>query len=376
MSTGELAPSPLGEALADRRVVICAGAGGVGKTTVSAAVALGLAGSGKRVALVTIDPARRLAEALGLQGLGNEPQRVEGLTLPLDRGGELWAMMLDVKRTFDELVMRLSRDRQTSEQILSNPIYQHLSSAIAGSQEYTAIAKLFELHCESDFDVNVLDTPPSRNAIDFLQAPSRLLRFLDDRAFRLMLTPSTHLARLAGVVFTALRSITGVELFADLTAFFSELRELLGGFRQRAAETERLLRDPLTAFLLVTTTERAPLQEAIFFADQLAQSGMHSCGVVVNRVHPLDPGFHDVRDTASRLSAALGEPLARKVSEEHANIQVLARRDALALARLRDELGFAEPVCVPDRERDLDDVAGLLDLSGELFALTNGVFPT
>ena len=364
----DFAKGALGEALLGRRVLICAGAGGVGKTTVSAAIALGLAAEGRRVALVTIDPARRLAEALGLQGLSNDPQRVENALLALDLKGELWAMMLDVKRTFDELIARLSPDERTSEQILSNPIYGHLSTAIAGSQEYTAIAKLFELHVTGDFDVIVLDTPPSRNAIDFLQAPGRLLRFLDDRTFRLMLAPSSHLARLAGVVFAALRRVTGVELFADLTAFFVQLRDLLGGFRQRAAETERLLRDPQTGFLLITTTEKAPLQEAIFFAHELERSEMHRCGVIVNRMHPLDPDFRGAEDAAARLRSTLGEPLARKVARAHANVQALARRDAGALDLLRDELGGARPVCIADRERDLEDLEGLLRLSGELFA--------
>ena len=179
--------SPLATRLSGKRVVICAGAGGVGKTTVSAAVALGLAAQGRRVAVVTIDPARRLAEALGLDELGNQPQRVDparfdGSGLAVD--GELFAMMLDVKRTFDELIARLAPNAFTRQEILANPIYRHLSAAVAGSQEYTAIAKLFEIERERDYEVIVLDTPPSRNAIDFLEAPGRLIGFLEGRALK------------------------------------------------------------------------------------------------------------------------------------------------------------------------------------------------
>lgn len=200
--------SALAGALADKRVVICAGAGGVGKTTVSATLALGLAAEGRRVVVVTIDPARRLAEALGLGELGNEPSRVETGRLSdpgLEIKGELWAMMLDSKRTFDELIARLAPDESTRDQILRNRVYVHLTGAIAGSQEYAAMAKLFEIERAGDYDVVVLDTPPSRNALDFLDAPQRLLGLLSGRGLGLLLAPTGYAARSAGVVLAALR---------------------------------------------------------------------------------------------------------------------------------------------------------------------------
>ena len=177
--------------LEGERIVICAGSGGVGKTTIAAAVALGMAERGQRVAVVTIDPARRLANSLGLEELGNEPRLIDRRSRPrLEMRGELWAMMLDSKRTFDELIEQLAPDERTRDEVFSNRIYQQLSSAVAGSQEFTAIAKLYELDQDGGFDVLVLDTPPSRNALDFLDAPDRLTRFFQGRAIRLFLRPA------------------------------------------------------------------------------------------------------------------------------------------------------------------------------------------
>src|SRR3954469_19204950 len=190
-----------------KRMVICAGSGGVGKTTTAAAVALGLAEQGLKVAVVTIDPARRLANALGLDELDNEPRRVD-----VEADGELWAMMLDAKRTFDQLIEHLAPDERTRDEVFANRIYQQLSSAVAGSQEFTAIAKLYELDESGDFDVLVLDTPPARNALDFLDAPGRLTRFFQGRAIRMFLRPAGLLGRGTGLVFSVLRRITGVDL--------------------------------------------------------------------------------------------------------------------------------------------------------------------
>ncbi len=362
--------SRLAQALSGRRVVICAGAGGVGKTTVSAAVALGLTVQGRRVALVTIDPARRLAEALGLDALDNRPQpvdlgRLEGSGVAA--GGELFAMMLDSKRTFDELIELLAPDPRTKEQILANPIYGHISTAVAGSQEYTAIAKLFEIEHEQEYDVIVLDTPPSRHAIDFLEAPDRLTAFLEGRALNALLRPSGRAMRAAGIVFAALRRITGVELLDDLTTLFRLLAGLLDGFRRRAADVEALLRDPETGFLLVTSPERSAIDEAVFFAAELDRAGLHRCGVIVNRVHPVDHAPHDPVAVAARLHDRLGIRLADKVARTHAEVQRLADRDAGAIDHLLRALG-GDPICAPDRDADVHDMASLIDLHNELFA--------
>ncbi|HWH95064.1 MAG TPA: ArsA-related P-loop ATPase, partial [Baekduia sp.] len=260
--------------LEGKRVVVCAGSGGVGKTTTSAAIAMGLAARGARVCVVTIDPARRLADALGIEQLGSEPRRVDderfaGHGIVIGDAGELWAMMLDPKRTFDELIARLAPDDKARDDILENRIYRELSSAVAGSQEFTAVAKLYDLNRSGEFDVIVLDTPPSRNALDFLDAPDRLTGFLEGRALRLFLAPSGLAARVVGrgtgMVFGVLRRVTGVDLMNDLSVFFGALSGVLDGFRERAAGVKALLADDATTFLIVTSPEREPVEEAIFF---------------------------------------------------------------------------------------------------------------
>ena len=357
--------------LARARVVICAGAGGVGKTTISAAVGLALAAEGRRVAVVTIDPARRLAEALGLAELGNEPQLVapslfEGTGLKLR--GELHAMMLDAKRTFDDLIELLAPSAEAANAILSNPVYHRLSTAVAGSQEYTAVAKLSELVRGGRFDTIVLDTPPSRSAIDFLEAPDRLLSFLEGRAAAGLLSPTGHAAHAAGLVFAALRRITGVALLDDLTAFFALIAELLAGFHERAAAVGELLADPSTAFLIVASPERAPVEEAIFFAQRLQSSGLQPRGLILNRVHPARDGSVNLIATAGRLSPALGASLAGRVARAAADVEQLAQRDRRALRRLRDALNDPALVCLTERAADVHDIRALVELQRELFA--------
>src|SRR3954468_13043967 len=239
--------------LEGKRMVICAGSGGVGKTTTAAAVALGLAERGQKVAVVTIDPARRLANALALDDLGNEPTRVD-----LEAHGELWAMMLDAKRTFDQLIEHLAPDERTRDEVLGNRIYQQLSNAVAGSQEFTAIAKLHELDLSGDFDVLVLDTPPSRNALDFLDAPDRLTGFFQGGAIRLLMRPGRLLGIGTSVVFSALRRATGVALLDDLSTFFRALAAMIPELAERAEHVNALLRSPATVFLLVTSLENEP----------------------------------------------------------------------------------------------------------------------
>ena len=363
--------STLTTRLADKRVVICAGAGGVGKTTVSATIALGLAARGRRVAVVTIDPARRLAESLGLGQLGNDPHLIDPARLRasgLEVRGELYAMMLDAKGTFDDLIARLAPDALTRDRILANPIYRHLSIAVAGSQEYSAIAKLFDLEHEGDYETIVLDTPPSRSAMDFLEAPEKLIGLIEGRALAPFLVPTGGALRAAGLVFAALRRVTGVGLLEDLTTFFRLLSGLFDGFRTRAMDVQTLLTDPATGFLIVTSPERASLDEAIRFAAELENTGMHRCAAIVNRVHPLDPAEADTVGTSSRLTPALGASLAEKVARAHGEVQLLARRDQAALQRLRAAMHEPEPICLTDRASDVHDIAGLIELHRELFA--------
>lgn len=361
--------SGLLDELGGSRVVICAGAGGVGKTTVAAAVAVGLAAAGGRVALVTIDPARRLAEALGLDDLGNDPQPVDldpfkRAGLPV--AGELEAMMLNVKRTFDELVERLAPNGSTRDQILANPVYAQISTAVAGSQEYTAMAKLSELHRLGSYDVIVLDTPPSRSAVDFLRAPQRLSSFLRGRALNIFVRPAGIAMRFTGPVLGLLRRIMGVGMLDDVTGFFALLRGLLDGFRERAADAEALLRDPQTAFVIVSSPEAQPVEEAIYLADELGMLDLQHSALLINRLHPLDPDGADPTSVTERLSSELGDELASRVASVHAQFQLMAERERTAIDRLAAALGRAPMFGARDRGADVHDAAGLVWLCGEL----------
>jgi anion-transporting ArsA/GET3 family ATPase len=363
--------SGLLDQLGESRVVICTGGGGVGKTTVAAAVALGLAAAGDRVALVTIDPARRLAEALGLADLGNDPRPVDlapfeqaGLTVP----GELEAMMLNVKRTFDELVVRLAPDRTTVDQILANPVYDQISTAVAGSQEYTAMAKLFELHRLGTYDVIVLDTPPSRSAVDFLRAPQRLNSFLGGRALNMLIRPTGMAMRMTGLAFAVLRRIMGVGMLDDVTRFFRLMGGLIDGFRERATDVEALLINPSTAFVIVSSPEPRPVEEAIYLEAELAELGLRPTALVVNRRHPRDPDGSPTERVAERLSPALGEALARRVATVHGQLQLMAEHEQESIDRLTAALGRSVMFGVPDRGADLHDAAGLVWLCRELFS--------
>ncbi|MBJ7332599.1 MAG: ArsA family ATPase [Solirubrobacteraceae bacterium] len=355
----------LGDRLDGKRVVIVAGSGGVGKTTTSAALAMGLAARGQRVAVVTIDPAKRLATSLGLEELDNEPRRVDPARFAghgVDMQGELWAMMLDPKRTFDDLIARLAPDAKTRDEVLANRIYQELSGAVAGSQEFTAIAKLYELDREGGFDVLVLDTPPSRNALDFLDAPDRLTGFLDGRALRVFLAPTGLAARVmsrgTSVVFGALGRVTGVDLLQDLSTFFRALGGLLEGFRERARGVKTLLAAPTTTFLIVTSPEREPAEEAVFFRGKLREARMPFGGLIVNRVHTLpEDAVASVID--AELTEALGERLTGKIAATVRDAETIAEQHAVAIERLRRDVGDDDPVLIPELDSDVHDVEGL-----------------
>ena len=363
------------ELLEGKRVCVCAGAGGVGKTTTSAVVALGMAARGLRVAVVTIDPARRLANALGLEELENEPRLVSPDRLEshgIDVQGELWAMMLDPKRTFDELIDRLSSTPERAAEVKANRVYQELSTAVSGSQEFTAVSKLYELTQEADFDLIVLDTPPSRSAMDFFDAPGRLTSFLEGRALKAFLRPTGLGMRVLGMgaapLLGGLRRITGIDLIADLSTFFGLLGDMTENFSARAREVDSLLHAPETAFLLVTSAQRAPIEESIWFRRTLQSSGLPFAGVVVNRFH------HDLGESGGRdqllggLSEHLEEPLAEEVVQNWSDYHVLAARDAANVARLTTELDGEPLLLVPQLDDDVHDVTGLVRVHRYLFA--------
>jgi anion-transporting ArsA/GET3 family ATPase len=356
-----------------KRVLVCVGAGGVGKTTTSAALALGLAMRGEKVAVVTIDPARRLASALGLEKLSGEPHRIEPAAAGgVEIEGELWAMMLDAKRTFDDIVARLAPDEQARQEILSNPVYRELSTAVSGSQELSAIAKLYELYDEHDFDVIVLDTPPSRNALDFLDAPNRLLGFLEGRALQVFLAPSGLTARLFGrgtaLIFAIFARVTGVDMLAELSRFFRSMVGVLDGFSEQTRGVAALLRSPETAFLIVTSPEAEPAEEAGFLAKRLEAAGMARGELIVNRVNRDGLEGHSASEVRSLLEGELGDALAAKVASNLADFDVLARRDRETIERLTKTLGGQAPILVPHLEIEVQDLLGLVAVADYLFA--------
>ncbi len=364
----------LGERLWEQKVLVCVGAGGVGKTTASAALALGLAQRGQKVAVVTIDPARRLASALGLAELPSEPQRIEP-ALFAEQGvaieGELWAMMLDAKRTFDDLIGRLTPTEREREEILANPVYRELSTAIAGSQELSAIAKLYELDAEHDFDTIVLDTPPSRNALDFLDAPGRMLGFLEGRALQVFLGPSGLTARVFGrgtaLVFSIFARVTGVDMLSELSRFFRSLTGVIDGFGERTREVQTLLRAPQTTFLVITSPEAEAAKEAGFLLQRLADKDMSVGELIVNRVHTHGLGGHSAADVAEQLTPELGARLAARVAANLADFDVLANRDHETIERLAASWGEREPIVIAHLDEDVQDLLGLAHIAEQLF---------
>jgi anion-transporting ArsA/GET3 family ATPase len=360
------------------RIVVCCGSGGVGKTTTSAALAVRAADRGRRVAVLTIDPARRLAQALGLTELGNEPGRVAGVPTEAGDGsvpqGELHAMMLDMRRTFDEMVQTHSTPDRAAA-ILANPFYQTISSSFSGTQEYMAMEKLGQLTATGKWDLIVVDTPPSRSALDFLDAPQRMSTFLDGRMIRLLASPARaggrSLRKVLGVGFSlfakAVSTILGGQLLADASAFVQAFDTMFGGFRERATATYALLRSPGTAFVVVAAPEPDALREAAYFVDRLRSEDMPLAGLVLNRTHPvLAPlSATRARDAADELS---GAPLAAAVLRLHADRVDRAAREDRLLARFCRAHPAVALTQVPAVPGDVADLDGLREIGARLAA--------
>ncbi len=387
-------PLSIDRLLADRSIsiIVCTGAGGVGKTTTAAALGLRAAEQGRNVCVLTIDPAKRLAQAMGLSSLDNTPRQVAGVCAP-DGSGSLFAMMLDMKRTFDEVV-EAHADRDRSQQILQNPFYQALSSSFAGTQEYMAMEKLGQLHAramdEGTWDLVIVDTPPSRNALDFLDAPARLGSFLDGRFIRILTAPARgagkgigKLAAMGFGLFTGvLNKILGAQVLTDIGTFVAAIDTTFGGFRERADETYSLLKEPSTSFLVVAAPERDALREAAYFVERLRTDQMPLSGLVLNRMQDvpeaglsaeqalaaaerLHDGVDDL-DAATTESAALAAALL----ELHADRLRIAQRQV----HLAERFTAAHPD-VPVRPvaalaEDVHDLAGLREV-GRMLAASN-----
>ncbi|MFD6950494.1 ATPase [Nocardiopsis sp. TSRI0078] len=356
------------------RIIVCCGAGGVGKTTTAAALGLRAAERGRRAVVITVDPARRLAQSLGLESLDNTPRPVP---LPEGAAGSMHAMMLDMKRTFDEVVEQHA-DPDRARQILDNPFYQTLSTSFSGTQEYMAMEKLGQLRQSEDWDLIVVDTPPSRSALDFLDAPERLGRFLDGRLIRFLSAPaSTGAFRLLGAGFnlvtSAIGRIVGAQLLDDLRSFVAAFDTVFGGFQERAERTYRLLRTPGTAFVVVAVPDTDAMREASYFVERLATDSMPLAGLVVNRTHPLPGGpaaglgAREAVAAAESLERSGSHPLASAALRLHAERVRTREREG----RLRDTLlsshegvRVAEVAALPE---DVHDLAGLRGI-GEALA--------
>ena len=343
-----------------RSILICCGSGGVGKTTTAASIALRGALDGRRTCVVTIDPAKRLADALGLESLTNRPNRIEG-----PWPGELWAMMLDTKGTFDDLIHRYSATPAQAESILRNRLYRNLSGALSGTQEYMAMEKLYELHASPDFDLVVVDTPPTRNALDFLDAPRRLTAFLDNRVFRLLVMPTrAYLKTVSAVTQTFLRTVSrvvGSEVVGDVIAFFEAFDGMEAGFRERAQAVRDLLAGPDTSFVLVTSPRPESVEEATYFATKLTESGIDVDALVINRIHPRFGG----PDT---LKPATGDSPLNVLRGNLAQFRGVSEQEEGHFADLARQVAPAPVVRVPFLADDVHDLDGLQIIATHLAA--------
>lgn len=349
----------------DRRILVTVGTGGVGKTTVAAALGLAAARSGRRALVLTIDPARRLADALGIETLDNRPREVPRSLLRaagVQGDGTLSAMMLDTKRTFDELVEQYAPNAEVEAQIRANPIYRHLTDALAGSREYSAMEKLYQLYSLGEYDLIVLDTPPASHALDFLDAPRRLTGFLDSQILRLLFRPAIAMGRTGlrlfrfgtGAVLQVLERVTGMEFLRMVSEFLLAFESLWDGVSARAREIERILREPGCGFVLVIGPDPVQARRAEEFRARLDDEGIHLAGAVLNRVHAwpgagpipsFPPGARAelAADLARDLDGAAFEPgeAARALVDTVTRYADLARRDAAIGRRVRDNLPLA-----------------------------------
>ena len=357
----------LQDALAERRILIVSGSGGVGKTTTAAALALRAALQGRRVLVCTIDPSRRLATSLGLETLSDRAREMDIHRFDPAEGGRMWAMTLDTKRTFDTLVERHTPDEAARRRILGNRFYKQVSSALAGSHEYMAMEKLLDLSADERFDLVVLDTPPTRHALDFLEAPERLMGFLDTSVLRWFLKPYFVAGRLTlkvatrtGAFFLKLADrVLGLQFLQDLSEFFLAFEGMYAGFKERAAQVHEVLRRHDAGFVLVAGPSALTLDEALYFHRRLIEREMPFVAFIVNRLHPAAPASAG-RGPAPDIDDDLGDRLV----EVFKDYNRLARAEMKNVARLEDETGTA-PVLVPELEGDVHDLDGLHEV-GEL----------
>jgi anion-transporting ArsA/GET3 family ATPase len=379
------------DVLLERRILVCVGSGGVGKTTSAAALALSAARRGKRTLVLTIDPARRLANSLGLASLGHKVQQVDPQLVrrgaPSDRG-ELWAMMLDQKQAFDEVVARHARDPEAVKRILANPVYAQISGSLSGAQEYAAMAKLHDFDRTGEWGLIVVDTPPTAHALDFLDAPEKLSEAIDSPAiewFRKLQGEGgsrwSLIGKTGSYVLKRLAKFVGSKFIQDLAVFFTEFNDILGGFRQRAQETFTLLRQPRVGFVLVASPEPMAVREALAFHERLITAGMPFVGFLVNKVHvsrpvPTGTASRTIEDALAahpgvmklELSATSRTMAAQALLAAYGEIETLAVADQRAIAQLRTAGGAGGLLVeVPLLRDDVHDIDRLVALERYLF---------
>lgn len=381
-----MAEPTLRETLGDAKVIVSVGSGGVGKTTSAAILGLNAALSGRRALVMTVDPARRLANSLGVEDLGHDVQRIP---LETPAGGELWATMLDMKNTFDAIVERYAADAKTAEAILGNRFYHYFSTSLAGAQELSASERLYEVVESGRYDLVVLDTPPTANALDFLEAPMRFFEALDSTAIQ-WITAASGFGRGRGIVgmgaqfiLKTLGRFTGQDFFKELGEFLFHFSGLLDGIGERSAATQRLLQDAGTRFVIVTSPDPATIDEALHFRERLREFGVSVGGVIANRTHRrfegnrfADAPINTLTDALESVEGAriLGRPtlarLARVLLDNAKAFDVLAARDDQTIAALREGVGENVPVVrVPMYATDVHTVEGLLRMRADIFQL-------
>ena len=364
--------TPLAEIIRGRQIVVCTGTGGVGKTTAAATIAIEGARQGQRAVVVTIDPARRLADALGIErrvgadgrveaGLGNEASLIEG-----PWPGELWATMLDTRTTFDGLVSRHAESAEQAAHILANPFYRNISAALSGTQEYMAMERLHTLHDTGRYDLIVVDTPPSRNALDFLEAPNQLARFLDHPVYKMLTAPGRGVMKVINVAAqTMLRTtakLVGAGVLDDTIDFFRAFEGLEEGFRGRSLEVLALLESDRTAFVLVASPRAATVAEAGWFANRLNQASIDVDALIVNRMLPR---FGSAEAVAAALADGRKLTSARRANLDQ--LEAVAASEEAHLADLAEQLAPAPVLRVPELASDVHDLDGLIEVGGYLF---------
>jgi anion-transporting ArsA/GET3 family ATPase len=378
------APQTVSQLLSAKEIAIACGPGGVGKTTTAASIAaMAAAEHGGRVLVLTVDPAKRLADALGLKGIGNDEVRIADDVFKeagVTPRGELWAAMLDTKQSWDDLIALHAPDATTRQQILDNPLYQNISGRFVQSHDYIAMERLYEIHAEGKYDLIVVDTPPTRNALDFLDAPQRMADFFSSRLLRWLIVPyRSRLVNVATKPFYQIADrILGTQFLADISEFFILFQSMYEGFVTRAEAVTRLLSDRRTTFMVVSTLEATPVREAEFFSAELTQRKLHLGAVVLNKVMP--PYLRDSRSTklaqslldrADELAEGLSDDpvvagrVLAEVGESFLNFGIVARREAEQQAELRDAPDIL--VTVPFFDADIYDMGGLLQLGAQVW---------